>query len=453
MELCYCYKIATFTEMKNKEQIDSFFLWARKFAQKEKTAGLVLLISAIVAIFLANSPWRGFYHRFWEIPFGIEFSNFRFTKPLHFWVNEGLMTLFFFFVGLELKREFKIGVLSSLRSASLPFSAAIGGMLVPAILFLLVNHSFPDNIHGWAISSATDIAFALGLSSLLGNRIPTSFKILLTAIAVADDLGAVLIIAFFYTDHIVLEALLFALAFFIILLASNYIGIRNISYYGILGIGGLWVSMLVAGIHTTIAGVLVAFLIPARVKVDRFHFTKASLSFIRQFQSSSDGKGSFISGQQLLALEKMKHLTRHAHTPLQRLEHTMKPLVNFLVLPLFALANAGVELPNSEGLLQPVTIGVFLGLVLGKFIGVGGVSWLMVKLKWADLPKGLHSSWMIPLSMLAGVGFTMSLFIADLAFHNSPVLVEEAKAGIIIASFTAGSLGMFLAHNRLKSKS
>jgi len=422
-----------------------------QFVQKERTAGLVLLVSAVSAIFLANSPLREHYHRFWEIPLGFEFSDFRFNRPLHFWVNEGLMTLFFFFVGLELKREFKIGVLSSFRSASLPFSAALGGMFVPALIFLFINHSFPDNIHGWAISSATDIAFALGLSSLLGNGIPSSFKILLTAIAVADDLGAVLIIAFFYTDHIVLDALLFALIFFLILLASNYIGIRNIAYYGILGIGGLWVSMLVAGVHTTIAGVLVAFLIPARVKVDRSHFTKAGVGFIRQFQMSSEGKGSFISRQQLLVLERMKHLTRHAQTPLQRLEYTMKPLVYFMVLPLFALANAGVELPKAEGLYQLVTMGVFLGLVLGKFIGVGGLSWIMVKFKWADLPKGLNSGWMIPLSMLAGVGFTMSLFIADLAFHDFPMLVEQAKTGIILASFTAGSLGVFLAYRRIHS--
>lgn len=430
--------------MRRRERIDIFTSWVNRFTRNKKNAGYALLISASLAIILANSSLSEFYFHFWETSIGFKIGNYQFERSLHFWINEGLMTLFFFFVGLELKREFRIGVLSKWNSAILPFSAAAGGMLFPALIFLLINYSNGDSVQGWAIPTATDIAFILGLTALAGDRIPVSFKALLTAIAVADDLGAVLVIAFFFTDQIQISPLLFALIFFLILLLANRLGIRSTLFYGIIGIGGLWISMLLGGVHTTIAGVVVAFAIPARTKVDTSSFIRLNTMAIRGLSKENEESYPLAPKMNIKVLEQVKHLTRHAQSPLQRLEYTMKPFVNFIILPLFAMANAGVILPSLNEAFGSITIGVTLGMVLGKFIGIGLTVWLLVRMGLATLPPSVKPQMMPALSMLAGVGFTMSLFITELAYTNSHSFIEQAKAGVIVGSLLAGVIGMFL---------
>lgn len=404
----------------------------------------MLFISAVVAMVWANSPFSYTYHKIWHIPFAIGFGGFTISKDLHHWINDGLMAVFFFVVGLELKREFIGGELSSFRKALLPMAAAAGGMIVPALIYLAFNHGTPA-ADGWGVPMATDIAFALGILSLLGNRVPLSLKVFLTALAIADDLGAVLVIALFYTSDVSLVNVGIGAIFMAVMIGANVLGVRSSVFYGIIGIGGLWLAFLLSGVHATIAGVLAAFAIPARTKIDEQGYLAAIGKLMEKFRQAPANDNHLVTSEQLHIIEDIKKYSVAAETPLQRLEYGMHPLVVFVVMPIFALANAGIELSGDilSGLINPLTLGVFLGLVAGKFIGITGMVKIMVAARLASLPDGASWRHICGVSLLAGVGFTMSLFITELAF-TEPLLVLESKVGIMIASLVAGGTGYVL---------
>ncbi|MDQ3051384.1 MAG: Na+/H+ antiporter NhaA [Bacteroidota bacterium] len=419
----------------------------QRFISNSATSGIILFSAAIVAMIISNSPWSEAFHHFWETEFGFGFNGGYLTKSLHHWINDGLMAVFFFVVGLELKREIIAGELNEIRKAILPVAGAIGGMVVPALIYLAFNNS-GDAADGWGIPMATDIAFALGVVYLLGDKVPLALKIFLTALAIADDIGAVLVIAFFYTSSIDLTSLISGGIFLVILVVANLIGVRNTLFYAIVGIGGLWLAFLLSGVHATIAAVLAAFTIPANVKISEAGFIANIENLIAKFKKADPNNVPTVTPEQHDILQEIRDISREALTPLQRLEHTFHPLVAFIIMPIFALSNAGIVLPDNlvEVLMSPVTIGVFLGLIVGKVVGVAGMVFWFTRMKWAQLPPGVNNRHILGASFLAGVGFTMSLFISGLAFENE-VLMLQAKFGILLASLLASIIGFLLLKN------
>ena len=430
-----------------KFPIDKVVQPIQSFIAQEKSGGLVLGLSVIVAMILANSPWAEEYHHFFEHKLGLYFDGgIALEYSIHHWINDGLMAIFFFVVGLELKREIVAGELSNPRKAMLPIFAAIGGMVVPALIYLSLNPS-GDAHHGWGIPMATDIAFALGVLYLLGNRIPLTLKVFLTALAIVDDLGAVLVIAFFYTSEISMVSLVFGLSFLLIMYVGNKLGIRSILFYGILGILGVWTSFLVSGVHATIAAVLAAFTIPADVKIRENYYIEKIQGYLNRFKNLDPNNAiSTLTNEQLHVLEKVKKATDHATPPLQKLEHAMHPFVTFVIIPIFALANASVSLIDidfDQIFETNVALGVALGLLVGKVVGVVGFTWLAVKMKIAVFPDGMNLRNLFGLGLLASIGFTMSLFITSLAFRH-PEYMTQAKIGIFTASIVGGILGYWV---------
>lgn len=409
------------------------------FIRSESTGGIILFICAFGAIVWANSPAAESYHHLWENSFYIGVGDYVIDKSLHHWINDGLMAMFFFIVGLELKREIMGGELSNIRNAILPLAAAAGGMVFPALLFLYFNPEAPGNA-GWGVPMATDIAFALGVLTLLGKRIPLTLKIFLTALAIADDLGAVLVIAFFYTSNIYVENLAFGLFFILMLTGANYMGIRNTWFYGLVGVAGVWLAFLMSGVHATIAGVLAAFTIPARPKMNELEFTNQLTSSAAEFASIPPNNITLLEPAQMYVIDRIRKLTEAADTPLQRLEQALHGFVSYFVIPLFALANAGITFTAETMAVTPVVLGVAVGLIAGKFLGIVGISWLCVKFKIARLPAAVSWKHIIGVGFLAGIGFTMSLFIANLAFTDK-ALIDQAKLGIMAASLVAGITG------------
>jgi NhaA family Na+:H+ antiporter len=363
----------------------------QRFFATESAGGIVLLVCAALALAWANSPWSPLYEQLWHASLTAGTGAVGLTLTLHEWVNDGLMAVFFLLVGLEIKREVLVGELATRRSASLPIAAALGGMVVPALVYVAINAGGPG-APGWGIPMATDIAFALGILALLGDRIPTGLKVFLAALAIADDLGAVLVIALFYTDHLALGALAWAGGIVALLIVLNRMGTSHAAVYVVLG-GALWVAMLASGIHATVAGVLLAFTIPART-------------------------GAVV-------------------------EHALHGVTAFVIVPLFALANAGVPLAGGEGMASPIALGVLLGLVVGKPLGILLASWLAVRAGVAELPQGVSWRSLSGAGWLGGIGFTMSLFIAGLAFGDARML-DTAKIGILAGSFVAGIGGWLL---------
>lgn len=426
-----------------REPIEKITKPIQRFIQQEKAGGIMLGMSVIIAMFLANSPWSDAYFSFFEHKLGFMFDKqVFFNFSIHHWINDGLMAIFFFVVGLELKREFVGGELANPRKALLPIGAAIGGMLVPATIYLLLNPA-GEAQHGWGIPMATDIAFALGVLYLLGNKIPLSLKVFLKALAIVDDLGAVLVIAFFYTSDISLLSLSAGLGFALIMFIGNKMGIRNILFYAIFGILGVWVCFLMSGVHATIASVIAAFMIPADVKIKESLYLERIGRYLRQFNSIDPmDKIPTLTNEQLHILETIKVDTNKAIPPLQRLEHAMHPFVTFIVIPIFALANAGVSLAIDFDLLfsTHIALGIALGLLVGKIIGIVGFTLVLIKTKVAPFPTGMNVKNLIGLSLLASIGFTMSLFITSLAFNN-PDYIVQAKIGIFTASIIGGITG------------
>ncbi len=417
-----------------------------RFIMNEKAGGIVLGISVLLALFIANfPPLSKHYFEILEMKIGLQFNGKSYLEHdvLH-WINDGLMAIFFFLVGLELKKEFVGGELSNLRKAFLPVGAALGGMIVPALIYISFNSS--GEVHrGWGIPMATDIAFALAVLYALGKRVPLSLKVFLTAVAVVDDLGAVVVIALFYTSEISVMDLLLGLSAAFLMFIGNKAGIRNILFYAILGIGGVWLAFLSSGVHATIAAVLAAFMIPSNVKINEDVLLKRIEKHMDYFKHLAPNDKPTLTKSQLLALEKAKEDLNRASPPLQRLEHWLHPFSTFIVLPVFALANAGVSLILDIDMLFSTNIvfGVIFGLLIGKVIGISGATLLLIKIKIAPKPKGMNIRNLLGISTLAAIGFTMSLFIASLAFNHSEYVIQ-AKIGVFMASILAAIFGFLI---------
>lgn len=415
-----------------------------RFIHNSTSSSKILFVFTGLAIILSNSFLADSFLGFWDQKFTIGFSpDYVISKPLLLWINDGLMSVFFFVVGLELKREIVAGELANPKKAILPIIAGIGGMAIPALIYWLFNYSQGgESSTGWGIPMATDIAFALGVLYMLGNRVPLSLKIFLTALAIIDDLGAVLIIAFFYTSEISLGNLGIGFLFLLAMMGGNLLGVRSALFYGILGIGGLWLAFLLSGVHATIAAVLAAFTIPANLTISRAAYQKKMNMLLHKYSKVSEEGRKINTKEEQEIISKIKEVTKGALTPLQKLEHTLHPIVAFGVLPIFAFANAGVTFLGdlSESLSNPVTMGIGFGLLIGKVVGIAGSIYLFERLRLIKLPDGLTHLHFLGVAFLGGIGFTMSLFITSLAFDNEQNIIFS-KIGIFIASLTAGLMG------------
>lgn len=422
------------------------------FMGREKSGGIVLILSVALAMILANSNIAESYFHFFEQEVGFIVNGEPYLNySLHHWINDGLMAMFFFVVGLELKREFIGGELADIRNTILPIGAAVGGMIVPALIFLSLNIGTPQTM-GWGIPMATDIAFALGVVYLLGDKVPVSAKVFLTTLAIVDDLGAVLVIAFFYTSELSIASLLFGLGFLAVMFIGNRLGIKSLFFYAVLGIGGVWVTFLLSGIHATIAAVLAAFMIPADAKINESVYLKRMKKLTRRFEKEEPNEVRTLEEGQVDVLTHIQHDTEIAIPLLQQLEHKMSPIVTFLIMPIFAIANAGIsftDLSLSDIFSTHVALGVTLGLLLGKPIGIIGATFLMVKMRWATLPSAITRRTLLGLGMLASIGFTMSMFISTLAFTDE-LLMTQAKLGIFLASILGGIGGYVLLNKKSK---
>ena len=410
----------------------------QRFVQTESAGGVVLLACTAFALIWANSPWAATYFHLWETPVTVGAPGFGLTASLHHWINDGLMALFFFLVGLEIKREMLVGELASVRQSALPIAAAIGGMIAPAAIYGALN-ARGAGAPGWGIPMATDIAFALGVLALLGDRVPPALKVFLAALAIVDDLGAVLVIALFYTADIAWTSLGIAGGVFVLLMMLNRGGARHPVPYALLGIV-LWLAFLESGIHATVAGVLLAMTIPARQRIHQEEFLATALESLDEFQRAGTTEREGITNPgQLEALQALDHARQDVRTPLMRFEEALHGWVAFGIMPLFALANAGVALGREaiSHLTSPITIGVVFGLVVGKPVGITLASWLAVRTNAAVRPAGVSWRMLYAVGWLGGIGFTMSLFIASLAFADAAVL-DRAKVGILGASVVAG---------------
>lgn len=414
-----------------------------EFIHRQTTSGLLLMATAIVALVLANSVLANSYSHFMHTLISFSVGDNRIEMTLHHWINDGLMALFFFVVGLELKREMLVGELAKLRQAVLPIAAAIGGMVVPALIYYAINPQ-GDAAIGWGIPMATDIAFAIGALAILANRVPKSLITFLVALAIVDDLGAVIVIALFYTDTIVVQPLLAAVGMFVVLLLFNIVGIRKTIPYFIVAVA-LWYGLLLSGVHPTLAGILGALAVPAKPKYNPRRFSMLVKQLMERFDESHQFDNNIMTNDDLRSVvQTLGNGVKSVGAPLQRLEHTWHMPVAYLVIPVFALANAGIAIEFSsllDTVLHPVTMGVTLGLILGKFIGITGVSWIMLKLDLAELPKDTRFSQIAGVSLLAGIGFTMSIFVAQLGFGDNETLLLMAKTGILLASALAGVTG------------
>lgn len=395
-----------------------------RFMHVESSGGLVLVAATAIALALANSPLAEWFHHFWETPFGVTFGDFGLIEPLRHWVNDGLMTLFFFVVGLEIKREVVSGELADPRKALLPVIAALGGMVVPAVVYSLAIWGRPGR-EGWGVPMATDIAFVVGFLTLLGSRVPNGLKVLLLSLAIADDIGAVLVIAVAYSGAIGTGPLAAAAAGFGLVVLLRWLGVRSVAVYCVIG-AGIWYAVLKSGVHPTVAGVALGLLTPARPLIGRGILVDAVGELYDRLRGIQQGEPQEAP---------------EATSPAERLEHALHPWVAFLIMPVFALANAGVRVEPSA-LTTPVALAVVAGLALGKPIGIVFFSWLSVRLGLTRLPRGVDWRAMFGAGCLGGIGFTMSFFIAGLALRGD--LLDDAKIGILAGSAISAALGCLL---------
>jgi NhaA family Na+:H+ antiporter len=405
------------------------------FAKIEAAGGILLMASTVAALIWANSSWAGSYHALWDAQTTVGLGRFALTETNHEWINDGLMAVFFFLVGLEIKREVLIGELSSLRQAAFPLISAVGGAILPALMYVSVAHD-SQAIKGWAIPMATDIAFVLGVLAILGSRVTVTLKIFVTALAIADDLIAVLVIAIFYTERIQWMYLAGGLVVLGLCFGANFLGIRKPVVYAILGIF-LWYAMLKSGVHATVAGVLLAFTIPSNTSIDRGSFVEQCRSLLNRFEGAHEGSPETHS-----SLHAMHQKLELVESPLHRIEHALHPWVSFAIMPLFAFSNAGVRILGNVAAAtrHPVSLGVALGLFVGKPLGIWSFAWMSAKLRLASTPSELSWRALFGAAWLSGIGFTMSLFIGTLAFGEGDLL-SMAKIGILGASVAAGVCG------------
>jgi Na+:H+ antiporter, NhaA family len=437
--------------VRKKDELDGSGLPGafESFVHSEVTGSLVLLASTVVALAWANSPWAADYFRVVHTKIGVSWGGATFALTLQHWINDLLMAIFFFVVGLEIKRELVVGELSSVRKAALPIAAAAGGMIAPAALYLLLNRG-GEGASGWGVPVATDIAFALGILAIFGKRVPIGLKVFLTALAIADDLGAVAVIALFYSERIRWSALLLSALGLGLLVLAGKARIRRPGIYLLLATG-VWLAVLASGVHATIAGILVALLVPVRAPSEPQAVLRVAMARLAELERLPLSRESMITERtQLETIEGLHRATGELRPPGLTLEERLHPVVVFLILPLFALFNAGVSLGEgfARHLTSPVALGIVLGLVLGKQIGVIGASWLSIRLGRATMPDGVSWRQLYGVACLAGIGFTMSLFITDLAFADENI-VASAKVGILLASILAGVLGLLVLHRSL----
>jgi NhaA family Na+:H+ antiporter len=414
----------------------------QRFFRAESASGTLLLATAVVALGWANSPWAEAYFRLWEVEVSVGAEALGLTLSLQHWINDGLMVAFFFLVGLEIKREILVGELASVRQAALPIAAALGGMLVPAGIYMLLNAGTAAE-RGWGIPMATDIAFALGVLALLGKRVPIGLKVFLAALAIVDDLGAVIVIALFYTGELAWNALGLAGIVLVALIIINRLDVRHPGPYALLGIV-LWLAFLRSGVHATLAGVVLAMTIPARTRIDAKSFVALGRAYLDEFEAAGAGGRRLLpTPAQQAALRGLEQAAEDVQAPLQRIEHGLQAWVSFGIIPLFALANAGVAVIGNlaASLTHPVALGVALGLLIGKPIGILCFTWLAIRTGLAVPPAGVGTGHLVGVSLLGGIGFTMSLFIANLAFGTTDALAI-AKIGILSASTVAGIAGL-----------
>ena len=428
---------------KYKQRINSGIVTPlQQFIRREKSAGIILGLSVVAALALANSPWSDAYFHFFEHRLGFLVDGEPYLDySLHHWINDGLMSMFFFVVGLELKREFIGGELADPRHTLLPIGAAVAGMLVPALIYTALNAGTPA-AGGWGVPMATDIAFSLAIVYVLGDRVPLAAKVFLTTLAIVDDLGAVVVIALFYTSEISLVNLGVGVAFLVLMLSANKLGVKNVVFYGIIGIGGVWTAFLMSGIHATIAAVLAAFAIPADARLPEAEYLKRAAAHLRDFAGMRPNGVATLDEEQVEVIARMRDDTRDAIPPSQRLEHAMHPFVSFVVMPVFALANAGVSFGglDADAVFSTwVAPGVALGLLAGKPLGIV-LSVLLLTRMGVTRPAGLTLRRIVGLGFLASIGFTMSMFISTLAFTDATMLLQ-AKLGIFAASIAGGAIG------------
>ncbi len=414
-----------------------------RFLKRQSSSGILLLIAAIIAMLWSNSSNADMYFDFWDYELSIGQGIFSISEPLRFWVNDGLMALFFFVVGLEIKREVMAGELSTIKDMVMPLMAAIGGMIVPAVIFLLVVGN-TEMAQGWAIPMATDIAFSLGILSLLGSRVPIGLKVFLTALAIIDDIGAILIIAFFYSNDIHWIYLQVAAGLVLLLLIFNYFNLRVITLYIIVGIV-VWYCFLKSGVHPTVAGVLVALTIPATRKMKMQDFIEQTRTSLVEFKNANWPDSKVVLGKkQISAVDSIAQSVKKVQSPVQSLENTLSDFTANLVMPIFALANASIVIMGNDfDLLNGVTMGAGIGLLIGKVVGISFFAWLSVRLAWTQLPEGVSWTQIIGVGFLAGIGFTMSLFITNLAYTDVAV-IYASKIGIVIGSLVAGTIGFII---------
>lgn len=414
-----------------------------QFIKLETSSSIILFGATIAALILANSPLSEQYSDFWENYISINIPGLELSKPIYKWINDGLMAIFFFLIGLEIKREIVTGELSHIKKASLPIFAAIGGMISPAILFTILNKGNAGS-EGWGIPIAADIAFSLGILMLLGKRVPQGLKIFLMAFAIIDDLGAVLIIAFFYSSNLIWANIFIGLGIVAILLLLSKFNYYSKYIFFICGII-VWILFLKSGIHATIAGVLMATTIPLRRKTDTQSFIERGkeMANIIVDESTKQNDETVLSEKQLHAIDNIKGLTKETTSPLQLLEHNLHGWVSYIIMPVFAFANAGVAFSFGEDTNIALLLNIAISMIVGNITGIFTFSWIAIKLKLADLPENVNFKHLIGTSCLGGLGFTMALFINNLAYADIS-LINSAKMGILIGSVIAGTLGYLI---------
>lgn len=426
---------------KDNQGFRGYFEW---FVHSEVTGSILLLACTITALVWANSPWAGVYDDLLHTYIGVGWGDSIFKLSLHHWINDGLMVVFFFVVGLEVKRELVVGELSSFDKASLPVAAALGGMVVPALFFVVLNIG-GDAAKGWGIPMATDIAFALGLLAIFGKRVPLGLKVFLTALAIADDLGAVAVIALYYTEKIDIRALVVATVFLAILIPVVRLRKKRRGLVIALMVI-VWLAVFASGVHATIAGILLAMVIPVRPAVSPKEFIIEAEAYLDKAKNKIQSGSCIVTDREQLDAVESIHIRAGDALPAGlMLERALHPIQVWLILPLFALANAGVTLGGdlASVLTAPLALGIIAGLVVGKPLGIAFLSWLVVRAGKGALPSGVNWAQIVGAGCLAGIGFTMSLFVSDLAFDN-PDFITAAKIGIIFASLVSGVLGFII---------
>lgn len=433
-------------------QIKNFLRPVSKFFDERMIGSVLLVSAAIIAFGWANSEYAGSYYALWDTNLCISLGQYSISESLGHWVNDALMVIFFFVVGLEIKREVLVGELSSIGQTALPALAALGGMIVPAMIYLSINQTGPAQA-GWGIPMATDIAFSLGCLVALGRLVPTPLKVFLLALAIFDDMGAIMVIAIFYTEQVKIISLTLGILILLMSIFLNLRGVRKTYPYALLGLA-LWLAFLLSGIHATIAGVLLAFTIPGRSISDQKKFRQQSQAIIEEFPQK-DFNIMMVDPLQRKLMNDLVCACEDLDTPLQRLEDNLYPFVSYIVLPVFALANAGVNLAEGTGitgLFNSISLGIILGLVVGKPLGIILFTWLSVKLGLSTLPQGVYWTQILGTACLAGIGFTMSLFVTNLAFQD-PVFIYNAKLAVICGSIVSASLGITIIGFSAKGRS